>query len=126
MKKAHSARPYRAVGSRFTDRWPWVLELHDVGYNIDLVFFGCYCLAMGYLIFRSAYFPRILGALMAFAGLSYLTNSSLSFIAPALATQRMPYILLPTLGELVLALWLLVRGINRERWNKFHPSLFDA
>jgi Domain of unknown function (DUF4386) len=99
------------------------LELHDVGYNIDLMFFGCYCLAMGYLIFRSTYFPRILGVLMAFAGLSYLANSTLSFIAPALEDQLMPYILLPALGELVLALWLLVRGVNMGWWNEFHIGI---
>lgn len=102
------------------------LELHDVGYNIDLAFFGFYCLAMGYLLFRSTYFPRILGVLMAFAGLSYLTNSTLSLVAPTLADQLMPYILIPALGELVLALWLLLRGINMVQWNKFHASLLDA
>src|SRR5215469_5618983 len=34
-----------------------------------LVFFGCYCLVIGYLILRSTFLPRIVGALMAFGGL---------------------------------------------------------
>ncbi len=38
-----------------------------------LVFFGFYCLLIGYLIFRSNFLPRILGALMAFSGLGWLT-----------------------------------------------------
>src|ERR1700751_4818068 len=45
-----------------------------------LAFFGCYCLLIGYLIFRSTFLPRLLGALMAFGGLGWLT-----FISPALS-----------------------------------------
>src|ERR1051326_4041032 len=51
------------------------LKLHDYGFGIDLVFFGFACLVYGYLLFRSGYFPRTLGVLMAIAGLSYLVNS---------------------------------------------------
>jgi len=38
----------------------------------SLVFFGPYCLLLGYLIFRSTFLPRILGVLMAFAGVGWL------------------------------------------------------
>ena len=62
------------------------LKLHDYGFAIDLVFFGFACLVYGYLLFRSGYFPRTLGVLMAIAGLSYLANS-------------LPLILAPTYGE---------------------------
>lgn len=43
-----------------------------------LVFFGCYCLLIGYLIFRSAFLPCLLGVLLACAGLGWLT-----FLSPA-------------------------------------------
>jgi len=49
------------------------LELNTQAANIYLVFFGVYCLLIGYLIFRSAFLPRILGVLMGFAGLGWLT-----------------------------------------------------
>ncbi|HVS81743.1 MAG TPA: DUF4386 family protein [Pyrinomonadaceae bacterium] len=56
----------------------------------DLVFFGIQCLLIGYLIFRSTFLPRILGVLMAFAGLGWLT-----FLRPPLANYLSPYNLLP-------------------------------
>jgi hypothetical protein len=77
-----------------------------------LVFFGFYCLLIGYLIFRSTFLPRILGALMAFAGLGWLT-----FLSPPLAKYLYPYILAPgIIGEGALTLWLLVIGVNVPRW----------
>jgi hypothetical protein len=77
-----------------------------------LVFFGLYCLLIGYLIFRSTFLPRILGALMALGGLGWLT-----FVSPAFAKHLSPYNLAPgILGEGVLALWLLVIGLNAQRW----------
>ena len=90
------------------------LKLQAQAYNTGLVFFGCYCLLIGYLIFRSTFLPRLLGVLMAIAGLGWLT-----FLSPPLATYLSPYILAPgILGEGSLTLWLLVIGVNVQRWNE--------
>jgi len=97
----------RALASLF-------LELYGRGVNICFVFFGVYCLLIGYLIFRSAFLPRILGVLMAFAGLGWLT-----FLSPPLANYLSPYIVvLGFLAELSLMLWLLVMGVNVQRWKE--------
>ena len=90
------------------------LELYGQAVNICFVFFGVYCLLIGYLIFRSAFLPRILGVLMAFAGLGWLI-----FLSPPLANYLRPYILLlGVLAELALMLWLLVMGVNVQRWQQ--------
>lgn len=90
------------------------LQVNMQAVNIELVFFGFYCLLIGYLVFRSSFLPRILGALMAFAGFGWLT-----FLSPPLAAFLSPFILiLGFLAELALCLWLLVRGINAERWKR--------
>ena len=89
------------------------LELHAQAASICLVFFGFYCLLIGHLIFRSAFLPRILGVLMAFAGLGWLT-----FLSPALAHDLSPYILAAGIGEVSLTLWLLVAGVNAARWEE--------
>jgi hypothetical protein len=92
--------------------------LHDCGFGIDLVFFGFACLVYGYLLFRSGYFPRTLGVLMAIAGLSYLTNSFTLILAPAYSGRIFPILVLALVGELSLCLWLMVRGVNLPKWNE--------
>jgi|SRR6202050_1536330 len=85
----------------------------DIGYGIAMVPFGVHCLLIGYLIFESIFLPRILGVLMALAALGYLT-----FLWPWLGSHLFfPYILIPgILGEGSLTLWLLVMGVNVQRW----------
>ncbi len=95
------------------------IKLDDYGSSIGLIFFGFECLVLGYLIFRSGYFPKILGVLMQIAGLSYLTNSFALLLAPTFASQIAPAILLPAfIGEMSLCLWLLIKGVNVQRWNE--------
>jgi hypothetical protein len=81
--------------------------------NINpLGFFGFYCLLIGYLILRSTFLPRVLGALMAIGGLSWLT-----FFSPSLTGQLFPYNMAPgIIGEGALTLWLLAIGLNEQRW----------
>ncbi len=88
---------------------------HLAPFHINsLVFFGFYCLLIGYLIFRSTFLPRILGVLMAIGGLGYLT-----FLSPPLAKYLSPYNLAPAIfAEGVLMLWLLVVGLNEQRWKE--------
>jgi hypothetical protein len=90
------------------------LQLNAQAWNAFLVFFGFYCLLIGFLIFRSMFLPRIVGALMTFAGLGYLT-----FLSPPLAEYLSPYNLAPAaFGEGSLMLWLLVMGVNTQRWKE--------
>jgi hypothetical protein len=95
------------------------LKSHGYGFGVSLIFFGCFCLVIGYLIFRSGYFPRIIGVLMQIAGLCYLTNSFALILAPKLANRLFPAILLPAFaGEASLCLWLLVKGMDVAKWKE--------
>ncbi len=91
------------------------LRLRAEASSIYMVFFGWYCLLIGYLIFRSTFLPRILGVFMAIAGLSYQL-----FLSPPLANYLFPYVVKPAgaLGELSLIVWLLVFGVNVRRWKE--------
>ena len=84
------------------------------GINVAIVFAGLYCLLIAYLIFCSTFLPRILGALMAIGGLGWLT-----FLSTPLANHLSPYnVASGVLGELSVMLWLLVMGVNTQRWNE--------
>jgi riboflavin transporter FmnP len=79
-----------------------------------LLFFGPYCLLIGYLIFKSTFLPRILGVLMALAGAGWLV-----FLIPNLPSYLS--LSLEGLGicaEASLMIWLIVRGVNIERWKQ--------
>jgi hypothetical protein len=90
------------------------LKLHAQTLNIALVFFACYDLLIGYLIFRSAFLPRILGVLLMIAGLGWLTFIWLPFAA-SMSSYVQP---LGFLAELLLMLWLLVKGVDVSRWQE--------
>lgn len=79
-----------------------------------LIFFGFYCVLIGYLVVRSKFLPRFLGVLMVFAGLGYLT-----LLLPPLATALKPYNLAAGgLGEWALTAWLLAKGVDQQRWDE--------
>jgi hypothetical protein len=91
-----------------------VFRWQPQGVNVAIVFAGFYCIQIGYLIFRSTFLPRILGALMTFAGLGWLT-----FLSPPLVNYLSPYNLASALlAEASVFLWLLVMGVNVQRWKE--------
>lgn len=84
------------------------------GDEMSLVPFGVHCLLIGWLIVKSKFLPRILGVLVALAGVGWLT-----FLWPPLAHALYPYVLAPGIvGEGALTLWLLVAGVDGVRWNE--------
>jgi hypothetical protein len=94
------------------------MRMDSHGFGFGLIFFGCGCLVLGFLIRRSGYLPWLIGALIQLAGACYLVNSFALILAPSLAGALFPAImLLPFVAETSLALWLLVKGVDVPRWN---------
>jgi hypothetical protein len=89
-------------------------QAHGTGYAVGLVFFGIQCLLLGYLIYRSGYFPRILGVLLMVAGIGYLTDSFARVLLANYAVHENIFslvVFLPAfIGEMALCLWLIIRG----------------
>jgi hypothetical protein len=82
--------------------------------SIALVFFGFFQLALGYLIFRSTFLPRVLGVLIALAGVGWLT-----VLWPPLESALLrPIEVLGFVAEVALMLWLLVMGVDAQRWQE--------
>ena len=90
------------------------IKLNVQAAYIYLVFFGLFNLLIGYLISKSTFLPRILGVLMALSGLGWLT-----FLSPSLANYLLTYIeVVGVIAEASLMLWLLVKGVNVQRWKE--------
>ena len=88
------------------------LRMSPIDIN-PLAFFGVYCVLLGYLVYKSTYLPQWLGLLMMFGGAGWLT-----FAIPSVARALQPYNFGPgILAEGVLTLWLLIAGVNEQRWN---------
>jgi Domain of unknown function (DUF4386) len=90
------------------------LKLNAQAFDIYLVFFGLWCVLIGSLIFRSTFLPRILGVLLAIDGWGWML-----YLSPPLAQHLFPFIAVASgLAEIPLMLWLLVVGVNAERWKE--------
>ena len=91
------------------------LQANDIG----LVFFGLHVLSIGYLIRRSTFLPRILGALLIVTGVCYLTNSFANFLSLPFKAYLLPFVAAGgLLGEGSISLWFLVKGVNVQRWKE--------
>ncbi len=93
------------------------IKMFERGFDVALVFFGFHCLAIGWLIYRSSFLPRFLGALLLMAGVCYLISTFRTLVFPVVALpfdiQVLSYV-----AEMVLCLWLMVIGLNAERWKE--------
>ncbi|HKT05277.1 MAG TPA: DUF4386 domain-containing protein [Rugosimonospora sp.] len=91
--------------------------LATVDYDIYTVFYGFDLVCVGYLVLRSTFLPRAIGVLVALDAVAYVVNGFADQLAPGFAAHLVPWIQLPAiLGEGSLCLWLLVRGLDAERW----------
>jgi hypothetical protein len=89
------------------------LRLNGYAFDTHLFLFGLWCLLVGILIFRSTFLPRILGVLLAMAGVGWMM-----YLFPPVANRLfMPYIAVASaVGEIPLELWLIVMAVNAQRW----------
>lgn len=91
-----------------------LLKVNDQGAAMALVFFGFSTLLSGYLIFRSTFLPHWLGVWSFIAGLGWLT-----FLYPPLGYRAFPIAaVVGLLGSAATIFWLLVFGVNEEKWIK--------
>lgn len=89
------------------------LEAHAAGYDLGLFFFGINCLLVGGLLVRARFLHRSVGTMLTAAGLVYLTGSTLRVVRPGWVEAFAPFYVIPFVGELALAIALLVsRGVS--------------
>jgi len=80
-------------------------------WGMGLLLFGIYLGLPGYLVYRSDYIPKIMGILLAIAGLGWVIDS----LGPYLyLNANLGFIMITFFGEVIFMLWLLVRGWKIE------------
>lgn len=92
------------------------LDIQALGYGIGLVFFGFYCILIGYVIHKTGAIPKPIGVAYAISGVCYLINSFTMFLSKGFANPYFVYLAIPIfIGELSLCLWLLIKGIDTSK-----------
>lgn len=90
-----------------------LLDLHGHGYQVAQIFFGLWLLPLGYLVYKSGYFPKVLGILLMIGCGGYLAGLVVTALPPDLASSLVPYLALPAgLAEVLFLLWLLIKGVK--------------
>jgi hypothetical protein len=90
------------------------LDMHRIGVLVAQIFWGLWLLPLGILVFESGFLPRLLGILLIIGGAGYLFDSSAELLLPGFATiSQFTFV-----GELVFSLWLLIKGVRVERWQR--------
>ena len=89
------------------------LRLHSQGGSIAFIFWGLWLFPLGYLVFRSGFLPRILGVLLMMACFGYVIDSFATFLGYTVNVG-----MFAALGEVLFILWLLIKGVNVEQWEK--------
>lgn len=97
---------------------------HNYGWLIGLVFFGAHLFVLGYLVFKSGYFPRtlgiVLGVLLMVASASYIADTFANILLPNYAEYAALFLLVvavpSVIAEMSFALWLLIKGVDVEQW----------
>lgn len=94
------------------------LDATSYGFTIGIVFLTLHAFLLGYLIFKSGYFPKVLGVLFIIASLGYLIDS-FSHVLLANYQTGAVYLALPiAVAEIAFPLWLLFKGVNAEQWER--------
>jgi hypothetical protein len=93
------------------------LVANTQGLVLGMVFFGCQCVTVGYLIARSTFLPRVLGVLLAVGGSTYVIGSLATFLSPGAGARLFPVVMAAAfVGEGSFSLWLLAKGVNLRNW----------
>jgi hypothetical protein len=95
-----------------------LFEAHRYGIFVWDIFFGFHLMALGLLLVRSAAIPGLLGGAILVGSLGYLLEglTKVTGLAnPELGMAIVALLVVASIGELVFALWLLIRGVAATR-----------
>ncbi len=96
------------------------LNLNAQGIVIASIFWGLWLFPLGYLIYKSGYFPKIIGLLVIVAGIGYTLDSFLKLLLPEFEVI-LSVLEIMTFGEIIFLIWLLIKGAKLPETKSFSP-----
>ena len=91
------------------------LNWFEAGYSIAGIFHGLWLFPLGYLVYKSGYFPRIFGVLLMIACFGFLIQALTFLLAPSYEVITYPGIVVMIIAEFGFCGWLLVKGAKVQR-----------
>ena len=99
-----------------------LLRVNNTGAATAMAFFGFSVTLNGYLIFRSTFLPRWLGVLSMICGIGWLT-----FLYPPLGSRVFTFAApVGLLSVVIMILWLLIRGVDEDKWRSKAAAASDT
>ncbi|MBF6611890.1 MAG: DUF4386 domain-containing protein [Chloroflexi bacterium] len=90
-----------------------LVDAHHYGLFIAQIFFGLWLVPMGYLAYKSGWFPKALGIVLIVSCVSYLVDLLAAFLAPEVSVQIHGFLSIPpTIAEPWMLGYLLLIGVR--------------
>ncbi|MEJ2749504.1 MAG: DUF4386 domain-containing protein, partial [Anaerolineae bacterium] len=102
------------------------LDAHSIGFTIGIAFLVPHVLVLGYLIYQSGYFPKVLGILFIAAGIGYLFDATGLLLVDSYTATPGAIAAVIAVAEIAFPIWLLVKGVNMDRWQNCALALETA
>lgn len=96
-----------------------LLGMHQYGVNIVQIFWGLWLFPLGYLIYKSDFLPKLIGITLMIGCFGYVVDSFTFIIDPTIEFKLSIYLFV---GELLITFWLLIMGVNAEKWHAQKPQ----
>ena len=91
-----------------------LLRLHDQQNTAAEILWGAWLFPLGMLVYRSRFLPRFLGVWLLINGFAYVIMSLTGELFPQYQSRVFAYSQPALLGEMVLMLWLVIRGAKPQ------------
>ncbi|MDH5729373.1 MAG: DUF4386 domain-containing protein [Gammaproteobacteria bacterium] len=92
-----------------------LLDIHQQCIHLVGIFWGLWLLPMGYLVYQSNFIPKFIGIFLIIGGIAYVIDFFTALLFPNFTLFASDYTFL---GEVLMMLWLLIKGIDEKQWNK--------
>jgi hypothetical protein len=87
------------------------------------IFWGLWLIPLGLLILKSDLIPTVIGILLLVTCVCHLLDFGIFFFAPSVSAMVQPVLYVGEIGEFVLVLWLLIKGVKTRKAGRISNDL---